>query len=66
MLGKPPMTIGYVNIPAFLVIISMTMITAPMGAKLAHKLNVKTLKRVFALFLILVASNMLREAFWVN
>ena len=66
MLGKPPMTVGYVNIPAFLVIISMTMITAPMGAKFAHKLNVKTLKMVFALFLIVVASNMLREAFWVN
>ncbi len=63
MEGKPPMTLGYVNIAAFLVVISMTMITAPMGATLAHKLNVKTLKRVFAIFLIVVASNMLREAF---
>ncbi len=62
--GKPPMTVGYVNIAAFLVVISMTMITAPMGATLAHKLNVKTLKRVFAFFLIIVASNMLREAFF--
>ena len=63
MAGKPPMTVGYVNIAAFLVVISMTMITAPMGATLAHRLNVKTLKRVFAFFLIIVASNMLREAF---
>jgi len=61
--GRPPFMVGYVNIAAFLVIISMTMLTAPLGASLAHKLNVKTLKRVFAFFLIIVASNMLREAF---
>lgn len=63
-LGKPPMTVGYVNVAAFLVVISMTMITAPLGATLAHRLNVKTLKRVFAFFLVIVASNMLREAFF--
>lgn len=65
-LKLPPITIGYVNIPAFLVVVSMTMITAPIGADLAHKLNVKTLKRLFAFFLISIASSMLYTAFWVN
>ncbi|MCA0043744.1 sulfite exporter TauE/SafE family protein [Celeribacter litoreus] len=58
----PPFTIGAVNIAAFLVVISMTLITAPLGAKLAHALDPKKLKRVFGGFLILVALNMLRKA----
>ena len=57
----PPYTIGYVNIPAFLLVIAMTIFTAPVGAALAHRLNVKSLKRFFAFFLILVAANMLRR-----
>lgn len=62
--GRPPFNIGHVNIAAFLVIISMTMLTAPIGAKLAHSLDPKPLKRVFAVFLILVALNMLRKAYF--
>ncbi len=58
----PPLTIGAVNIPAFILTISMTLITAPYGARLAHVLNAKLLKRLFAAFLILVALNMLRKA----
>ncbi|WP_035259538.1 sulfite exporter TauE/SafE family protein [Actibacterium mucosum] len=58
---RPPLTIGAVNIPAFLIVISMTLITAPLGAKLAHAMDPKPLRRVFALFLMLVALNMLRE-----
>lgn len=62
--GRPPMNIGHVNIAAFLVVIAMTTFTAPIGAKLAHSLNPKPLKRVFAIFLILVAVNMLRKAYF--
>ena len=56
-------SIGAVNIPAFLITIAMTLLTAPLGATLAHKLDAKKLKRVFAGFLFLVAINMLRKAF---
>lgn len=59
----PPYSIGAVNIPAFLIVIAMTTFTAPLGAALAHKLDPKKLKRVFAVFLMLVALNMLRKAF---
>ena len=60
--SKPPYTIGAVNLPAFALTISMTLITAPYGVKLAHMMDPKPLKRVFAAFLTLVALNMLRKA----
>lgn len=60
--NAPPGTIGAVNIPAFLIVIAMTLLTAPVGASLAHSLDPKKLKRVFAVFLALVALNMLRKS----
>jgi len=57
--GAPPYTIGAINIPAFIITISMTLITAPWGAALAHRLNPKPLKRIFAGFLLFVALRML-------
>ncbi|MGR3290945.1 MAG: sulfite exporter TauE/SafE family protein [Paracoccaceae bacterium] len=59
---RPPFTIGAINLVAFVVIISMTLITAPVGARLAHSMDARPLKRVFAAFLMLVALNMLRKA----
>ncbi|MDP5305573.1 sulfite exporter TauE/SafE family protein [Paracoccus spongiarum] len=58
----PPYTIGSVNLPAFLVTICMTLLTAPIGATLAHRTDPARLKRYFAIFLFLVALNMLRKA----
>ncbi len=58
----PPFTIGSVNFVAFFLIIAMTLITAPWGAALAHRLDPKPLKRTFGVFLTLVALNMLRKA----
>lgn len=60
--NAPPLTVGAVNIPAFLIVIAVSVLTAPWGASLAHRLNPKKLKLVFALFLMLVALNMLRKA----
>ncbi len=57
----PPLTVGAVNFGAFGVVVAMTLITAPWGAALAHRMNPKPLKRVFGVFLILVALNMLRK-----
>ena len=58
----PPYTIGAVNMIAFAVIIAMTLITAPWGVRLAHAMDPGPLKRVFAVFLVFVALNMLRKA----
>lgn len=58
----PPLTVGAVNLPALVIAISMTLITAPMGAKLAHALDALLLRRLFAVFILIVAVNMLRKA----
>jgi uncharacterized membrane protein YfcA len=60
--NAPPFTLGAVNIPALAVIGATTAVTAAWGAALAHKLDPKPLKRIFAGFLMLVALNMLRKA----
>lgn len=60
---RPPYTIGAVNLVAFVIVIAMTLITAPWGVKLAHAMDPKPLKRLFGGFLLLVALNMLRKAF---
>ncbi len=57
--GLPDGTLGYVHVLAFLGIAASSYFTAPVGAKIAHKLPVATLKKIFAIFLIFVASRML-------
>lgn len=59
--AAPPYSVGAVNLPAFGVIVAMTLITTPWGVKLAHAMDAKPLKRAFAVFLIIVALNMLRK-----
>lgn len=58
---SPPRTIGAVNLPAFLIVIGSTLVTTPWGVALAHKMDARPLKRAFAIFLTLVALNMLRK-----
>ncbi|SRR6056297_1881427 len=62
VVDAPPYTFGAVNLIAFLIVIATTLITTPYGVKLAHAMDPKPLKRVFAVFLTLVALNMLRKA----
>jgi uncharacterized membrane protein YfcA len=60
--GLPPHTVGYVYVPALLAIVAASVLSAPMGARAAHRWPVKKLKRVFALLLYLLASYMLWRA----
>ena len=53
--------VGYINIPAFIIIIPFSMLAAPLGARYAHALSPETLKRLFALLMILVAVTMIFE-----
>ena len=61
--NRPPFTVGQVNLVAFFLVIAMTLITTPWGAKLAHAMDPKPLKRIFAFFIMIMALNMLRKAF---
>lgn len=55
----PAFATGYVYWPAFLGIVAMSSLVAPLGARLAHSVPTVTLKRIFALFLGAVGAKML-------
>jgi len=57
--GLPDATLGFIYIPAMVGLVVCSMLTAPTGAKIAHKLPVAKLKKVFAAFLFLMATRML-------
>jgi uncharacterized membrane protein YfcA len=58
----PPGTLGYIYLPALLAISLASVLTAPIGAKVAHALPTQTLKRVFAALLLALAAYMLLKA----
>ncbi|MFN3911276.1 sulfite exporter TauE/SafE family protein [Hyphomonas sp.] len=60
--GLPPMSAGFVNLPAFLLISTFTVLMAPVGASLAHKLNADRLRKLFGGLLVLVAVRMVWQA----
>lgn len=55
----PAGSTGFVYWPAFAGIILTSMLTAPLGAKLAHRLPSRTLKKIFAIFLAILGIRML-------
>ncbi|QDQ26940.1 sulfite exporter TauE/SafE family protein [Chitinimonas arctica] len=57
--GLPSGSMGFVYLPALLGIALASVVTAPFGAALAHRLPVATLKKCFAALLLLIASRML-------
>ncbi len=60
--GRPPFSLGYVSLPAAVIILPFTMFFAPFGARLAHALQPIWVKRAFALFLAITAIKMLHSA----
>jgi uncharacterized membrane protein YfcA len=54
----PTGAFGYIWVPALVVIAVCSVFTAPLGAKAAHSLPVKKLKRIFASILYLLAAYM--------
>lgn len=58
-----PMMLGFIHIPALLSIAVASVFTAPIGAKVAHAIDTKPLKRVFACMLCCIAVYMLSRAY---
>jgi uncharacterized membrane protein YfcA len=54
--GMPPGSIGYVFLPAAIGIVLTSLPMAPYGARLAHRIDGLLLKRIFAGFLMVVAT----------
>lgn len=59
----PPGSLGYMYLPALVVISIASVLMAPVGARTAHRLDVRHLRRAFALLLYALAAYMLYEAF---
>lgn len=62
-IGLPAYTLGYVFWPAVVAMASMSFFTAPLGAKLAHRLPIPLLKKLFALLLVGLSIQMLITVF---
>ena len=60
--GLPPLSLGYVNLIALVLVGGFAAVTAPAGVALAHRLDQRTLKYVFAAFLVVVGVNMIWKA----
>jgi uncharacterized membrane protein YfcA len=54
----PAGSLGYIYLPAFAGIVTTSIFTAPLGAKLAHRLPAQRLKRYFAVVLLFIAIKM--------
>ena len=57
----PELCLGYVYLPAFFGVGLGSIITAPLGAKLAHKLPAQQLKRYFAILIFLMVIKIIGE-----
>lgn len=55
-------TLGYIHLPALLSVACASVFTAPFGAKVAHSIDTKPLKRLFACNLFVLAGYMLYKA----
>jgi len=51
-----PLSVGFINIPAFLIFIPITMFMARIGANTVHKINKSKLQRFFGVFLYIVGT----------
>jgi uncharacterized protein len=60
--GRPPLSLGYINVPGFLVLALLTGAVAPHGAKLAHRLEKRVLRRSFGAYLTVTAIMVVAKA----
>lgn len=58
-IGLPPGSLGYVYLPAFAGITITSVLIAPVGAAVAHRLPTRRLKQIFAMLLYVLAVRML-------
>ncbi|MBT8079102.1 MAG: sulfite exporter TauE/SafE family protein [Gammaproteobacteria bacterium] len=54
----PPYSIGYISLVGFALVAPMTVMAAPLGARLAHGLSQKALRLAFGAFLLAAAARM--------
>ncbi len=58
-----PLSIGFINIPAFLIFVPITTLMARVGAKKSHRIDKQKLTKYFGFFLIIIGSKFLFDYF---
>jgi len=58
-----PLSVGFINIPAFLIFIPITVMMAKIGASTVHKMKKEIIAKLFGVFLIIIASRFLYDYF---
>jgi uncharacterized membrane protein YfcA len=61
--GLPSGSFGYIYLPALAACVALSMLTAPLGARAAHRLPVATLKKIFAGVILLLLAKMVHGLF---
>jgi uncharacterized membrane protein YfcA len=61
----PPLSLGYVSLIGVALLIPTTVLTAPIGVRIAHALPKRTLEISFGLFLVVVAARFIAALFGV-
>ena len=56
-----PLSVGFINIPAFLIFIPITVMMAKVGASTVHKIKREIIAKLFGFFLIIIASRFLYD-----
>ena len=60
---KVPLSLGFINIPAFLIFVPITMFMAKIGAKTVHKFDKSLIGKLFGIYLFIVACRLFYEYF---
>ena len=58
---QAPLSLGFVNIPAFLIFVPITTFMAKVGARTVHKVNKKIIGKLFGIFLLLISLRLFFE-----
>lgn len=61
--GLPPLSLGFVNLPAFAAMAAMSAIAAPYGARLAHRTKGDLLSKLFGLYVLAAAAGLIWDMF---
>ena len=62
--GLPPGSIGYVSLLGALLMVSSSILTAPLGARVAHGISRRALELAFGIFLLIVGTRFFISLVW--
>ena len=60
---KVPLSLGFINIPAFLIFVPITMFMAKIGAKTVHKFDKSLIGKLFGIYLFIISCKLFYEYF---